>query len=405
MLSFADSVWHVFTSFLVFIAGLVFVHRQKTMFGVPRDLAVALYMVHTIFSMLYLNYSLNNLADSRSYYTNSLNQPISLGAGTELITSFTAVFSQLLSMSYGGLFLVYSLIGFVGVIALASAFGEVTAGARKNVRVVALIILFLPGLNFWSSAIGKDALTFMGAGLTCWAMLNLRRRYPALAIAVLVFLVARPHIAGILMASFGLTAVLFLRVGPIAKSMLAILFIPVAIFTVAFGLQYAGVTDPTSVAAIAQRVEMQQGYNMEGGSSVSISDMSVPARAFTYLFRPLLFDANGLLGLIVSFENLILLSILVAAVFAVLKRNRTSLSRFQIAFFLLFFCVALMVLANTTANLGIAIRQKWMFLPMILTVALAILGRPGTHVGAGRLHLNGISGPGGSRRPSGAVGR
>jgi hypothetical protein len=33
------------------------------------------------------------------------------------------------------------------------------------------------------------------------------------------------------------------------------------------------------------------------------------------------------------------------------------------------------VLALTTANLGISVRQKWMFLPMIFYVSVSALGR------------------------------
>lgn len=375
MLSFADTPWQIISAIIAFISGLILAHVQKRIFRVPVALSMSMYIWHTFFCIFYMLYSFNNTADATSYYIHSkVYQGFSF-TGTDFIYFLTSIFSNTMSMSYGGTFLVYNIFGFIGMVSLSSAFLEVTNGAKRGVIIFLLAALFLPGLSFWSSAIGKDALTFMGAGLACWAVLNLGRRYPAMAFAFLVILVARPHIAGILAASLGLTLVLFLRTGIMAKFFTLALTAPLALGAVIFGLDYAGVGDPTSLESISERIAVQQGHNLEGGSSVSITDMSVPMRLVTYMFRPMLLDASGALGLVASFENLALLSIFLIAVFGALG-NTSSLSRFHIFFFLTFSIITWTILANTTANSGIAIRQKWMFVPMMLTLALSVMGRP-----------------------------
>lgn len=375
MISFAETPWHTLTAIVAFLAGLAVAFTQKRIFQVPTVFALALYAWHTAMCIVYFVYSLNNIADSTSYYINSIYRPLDFKAGTEMVTVIVHQFSVVLNMSYGGTFLVFNIVGFIGMVSLASALRSVCKDKRNYTALIITGILFLPGLSYWSSAIGKDALTFMASSLACWAALNLGRRYPAMIIAVIVTAAARPHIAGILIASFAVSSVIFMRLSMMARVSMMLMLAPLAIFAVRYGLEFAGVGDVSSAEAITNFVETRQGHNLGGGSSVSISDMSVPMRLFTYLFRPLIFDAHGLLGIIVSLENIILFTLLALTGFHALTRS-SSLSHFQIAFFSIFTLVALMVLANTTANLGIAIRQKWMVLPMILVLALAVIGQP-----------------------------
>lgn len=374
MLTFAETPWQVISGAIVLLVGVLIAVRQHKYFRIPVSLALLLYAWHTIFCVASLLYSMSNISDAATYYVDSVSYSVSPSLGTEAIVFITSIFSRSLSFSYAGVYLVFNVFGYLGMLALFAAFRQLSVGASRYNAMFALFVILLPGLSFWSSAIGKDALTFMGAGLACWGALNLGRRYPAMILAFIAMLVARPHIAGILAVSFTLTSLLFLRMGLLAKAFLAFLTIPLAVGAVIFVLSFTGINDPTSLEAISQRIESQQAYNLDGGSSVSIADMSVPMRVITYLFRPMFLDATGMLGLIVSVENLALLAVTAMAGYSMLS-SKSSLSRFQIAFLSIFAFTTLMVLANSTANLGIAIRQKWMFLPMLLMLAFSFIGQ------------------------------
>jgi hypothetical protein len=141
------------------------------------------------------------------------------------------------------------------------------------------------------------------------------------------------------------------------------------VFGVGFGLQFAGLGYAEDISDVTAYFEFRQGHNLDGGSSVDIASMSVPIRMITYAFRPLFFHANGLLGLIVSFENLFQASLIFCATYLIMRGKKSQLSRFALLFFTSFTIISWFVLANTTANLGIATRQKWMFLPMLLVIA------------------------------------
>jgi hypothetical protein len=89
-------------------------------------------------------------------------------------------------------------------------------------------------------------------------------------------------------------------------------------------------------------------------------------KLFTFWYRPLFFDAPGILGIIVSFENAVIL-------YFTIQMLRTGLSSWKsmntfyriILFSFLFGSVAL---AQVGGNLGIIMRQKSQIMPLFFIV-------------------------------------
>lgn len=375
-LNFADSTWHVFSAAFIFFLGACIALVQYRLFRVRQRLALGLYVWHTIFCLYYLVYSQSNSADSTGYFINSQDFSGIPAFGTSAVTFLTAQFTQGLKLSYGGVFLVFNIVGFIGMLALASVVLELTRGSGRNVRLLALIILLLPGLSFWSAAIGKDAMTFLGACLACWGSMDLIRRYPAMILAVVLMLVARPHMAAIMLMALGVTMIISARGSVMTRVFLILATIPTAAYTLIFAQTYVGLENGASVVGIVAYIEERQGYNTEGGLGIDIASMSLPVRMLTFLYRPLFIDGGGLLGLSISIESSILLMLTIAAVYLWFKRRKSALQGFTWWFLVIFALVSWFILANVTANLGIAMRQKWMFVPMILILCFSYIGRP-----------------------------
>ncbi len=291
-------------------------------------------------------------------------------AGTRGVGFITSLFSNGLGMSYGGTFLIFNIFGTVGLLALASTLLQFLPKRHLVARRFAIATLFLPGVSFWSAGIGKDSLTFMAAGLAAWASLRLDKRYPGMLFALGIFFVVRPHIGGIVVVALALALIFTLQSGVAAKAALLAVALPAAAAGLVFGLDYAGISDPASLSDVTDYIEERQGYNMGGEASIDITSMSWPIRLFSYLFRPLPLESPGLLGLAVGFENIVLLAIFIFFLLKIFK-EKSWLPLFTRAFMLLFAIGTLVILANTTANLGIAIRQKWMFVPMLICVAFS----------------------------------
>ncbi|MCD6400706.1 MAG: hypothetical protein J7L73_02140, partial [Anaerolineales bacterium] len=68
-----------------------------------------------------------------------------------------------------------------------------------RVRRLLIALLFLPGLHFWTCAIGKDSLIFFGITLYLWSLLNLKTRWLGYVVGFGVTFLIRPHIAAFLL--------------------------------------------------------------------------------------------------------------------------------------------------------------------------------------------------------------
>lgn len=360
----------------IFIAGLVLAVAVRGYFRASLSRSVSLYLWHSLFSVIYLAYVLSYGGDASGYFRMSLQPDIDFAFGTYGVRFVVSFLSQGMGLSFLGCSLVFQFFGFIGLLAFDGALREVTWDKSRNIRLLATLIVFLPSVSFWSSGLGKDSLSFCAMGLALWAALRLKRRWWLLAVAVLLMLLVRPHMAGML--GLGLAgSFVFQRGIPLPQRVvLGGIALAAAVFLVPLGLNYAGVGEDAGAEDVMQYIEGRQGHNLKGGGAVDISSMSPPVQMFTYLFRPTLIEARNLFSLAAALDNTILLFLFIAGGWAILKKplpphfqphNRMFLWIYS-------FC-AWLILAMTTANLGIALRQKWMFAPMLIFLLISVIGR------------------------------
>jgi hypothetical protein len=103
------------------------------------------------------------------------------------------------------------------------------------------------------------------------------------------------------------------------------------------------------------------------GSGVQMAGYSLPEKIFTFWFRPLFFDAPGILGVIVSVENAIYLLLF-------LKIFRMNFFKFilnapvNVKMSLVLFLMTSFAMTFVMSNLGIIIRQKSMIMYFLFFV-------------------------------------
>jgi len=99
---------------------------------------------------------------------------------------------------------------------------------------------------------------------------------------------------------------------------------------------------------------------------VDIANYNQAQKLFTFLYRPLFIDAPGVLGFIVSFENLlyVLFTINLIRYGPLSWRHWNGLIR--ILFFI--FIYGSVSLSQIAGNLGIAMRQKAQIVPLFFIV-------------------------------------
>lgn len=369
-----SSAWHVVSAFLIFIAGLLWSLWLGKRFQSTRHRPWILYLWHTLFCLAYIAFVMQSGGDAISYFNNAVDGNIEFEFGTAAVNFLSYLFVSIGNLSFLGLSLIYNIFGYIGLLAFDSSLRIATADKTRRVRALATLIVFMPSVSFWSSGIGKDALAFMAIGLALWATLDFRHRQWLMVLAVLIMLMVRPHIAGMLVLALAASFVLDPKVKLKTRLISGSMAIAGSVVLVPLALSYATLDDASSAGDIQNYVNQRQGYNMEGGGGVDIASMSFPMQLFTYLFRPVIFEARNVTSLAAALDNMLLLLMVVLALSSYFRRRSYRLIGHRI-FMWLYVLMVWVVLATTTANLGIAVRQKWMFVPFLVFLLIPFIGK------------------------------
>ncbi|WP_148255184.1 hypothetical protein [Aidingimonas lacisalsi] len=372
-MEYVSNGFDVLTASSVFIVGLVMSCLLGKPFSVPANRSVLLYLWHSIFCLVYAWYVVNDGGDSIMYYRMSLSHDLVFHVGTAGVVYLTAFFSQGLGLSLIGVFLVYNIIGYIGLLAFYAGLKAVTAHKELYIQRLVLLIIFLPSVSFWSSSIGKDAISFTATALALWSSMHLKNRLPLMVAAILMMLLVRPHMAGLIVIGLSASFVLHANVSILQRIVFGCVALGAAVVIVPFSLEYAGVGNGSDVDTLLTYVEGRQAYNQTGGGGVDISQMSLPMQLITYMFRPLPFEANSIFQLASSMDNLILLYLFFVGGYAIAKGKKSSLGENR-TFLWVYALLSWLILAMTTANMGISARQKWMFVPVLIYLLISVLG-------------------------------
>jgi hypothetical protein len=370
-----STAWQFLSSVLIFAAGILVAISVGRRFNTTARRSLTLYGWHTIFCIIATLYLVANGGDAIDYYKTALAGNVEFSVGTAAVSFITVFFTSVLGLSFLGASLVYQIAGFIGLLAFDASLQAATAEKSKYVRRLATLIVFLPSVSFWSSAIGKDSLSFMAVGFALWAALNLKRRVWLMVASVAIMLLVRPHIAGMIVIAFAGSLIIKRNI-PLARRLgFGIATLVAAALIVPFAMTYAGLESAVTAQDLNNYIEQRQQQNLEGSASFDLAAMTPPMQLFTYLFRPLPFEARTFFALAASLDNVILLMLFIAGGWSILKRHRPTIVGNR-GFLWLYSLLAWSLLAMTTANLGISLRQKWMFAPMMILLLISLIGRP-----------------------------
>lgn len=359
--------------FVLLLSGILSV-ALAPIFKTTSARALGLFAWHSLFSIIYAWYVINYGGDMWGYYMAAKAGIQEFDVGTYGIHFLAAIIYEFTGLSFLGMGLLFGFFGTIGLLALDASLRTVTEHGSQKMKNLALLIVLLPSVSFWSAGLGKDSISFMAMALLLWASFNLGQRKLAAVLAILAMLFVRPHIAGIMIMALAFAAVFDKRTYFAQKLALGGLSFVVALSIVPFALNYAGVGDGANAKDVMDYVESRQGLNLEGGSSVDIANMILPMQMFTYVFRPLPFEAHSVAAFMASIDNMLLLYLFVLGLIArsQLVPPHPGINTYFIWSYSL---VTLLILSITTANLGIAMRQKWMFVPFLMVLLLSYVAQ------------------------------
>lgn len=265
-------------------------------------------------------------------------------------------------------FFTFSLLGFLGHVYFIAACRPYLRFAEDEYWPW---IFLLPGLHVWTCAIGKDSLIFLPLCYTLYAASRQKVNDPLLFASVFLIFMIRPHIAICVIIAWVLASTLASdRKHQKYKAA------KIVVGLVAFGIALPGTqlflkVDEITVEGTMQQLDHMATYNQHGGGSVALDTLSPPLRLLTFMFRPLFFDIQNLLGWPASLENLLLLYLFWWCLRRGILKWMFAKPRFDIMFAAAFTVGVWFLLGMAIANLGLALRQKTMVLPFLFYVVFA----------------------------------
>src|SRR4051794_17231418 len=331
-----------------------------------RPLTTALlYTWHTGWSIFYGSYVLVNGGDAFSYFERARFDFVEPTFGTQFIIWLTS-FPAAIGLGYWPITFMYNTAGAMGLVFLYTALRESASGTPHSpvAKLLVLTCTLLPSLSFWTSGIGKDSIAFLSVGMFVWAASAFGRRQLVATIAVLIMLPVRPHIAVLMVISLGVGTLFVADLRATVRFGVGALATAAAAFAVPLALIYTGTA---RFSSISEFISDRQERNMGGGSSIDISGMNPVLRLFSYLYRPLPNEAAGFSQLAASLDNVMLILLTGIGIAAIVRGGFVRTFRTQ-SIKLLYGLACLVLLSQVTANLGLAMRQKWMLVPALFVV-------------------------------------
>ncbi len=328
-----------------------------------------LFAVHAILCTVYTLYAAATASDSVQYFniSSSTKNWFSLwGTSTTFIYFLAWPFTYLFNLGYLATMIIFSYIGYLGIMFFYFA-------AKENVKLPAVwgrltlieLVFLLPNLHFWSSSLGKGSVILFGLSLFALGLSRFNRRYLTLIFGGFITFMVRPHI--LFTAILSVMLVLLITSSGIKSYLRWLIFIVAGIVFFYISDDVAEFTEIESFNVLNSDVLQHRASELgKSTSGVNLQDYSLPMKMFTFWFRPLFFDGQGLMGLMVSFENLAYIFM-----FAIVIRRGFAAWGSWNGYFricLIFFLFGSIALAQVTGNLGIAIRQKAQFMPFFFII-------------------------------------
>jgi hypothetical protein len=136
-------------------------------------------------------------------------------------------------------------------------------------------------------------------------------------------------------------------------------------------LQQLGLNE-LSLQSINAYAEKQGGQEFNREDAAFWYAQNLPTRILMTAFYPTILSASGILQLIVAIENMIL-----SLLFLYLLRRSVLAFKFYLEDLYLWFYLLItwLILGAMMYNTGLAARQKWMFMPILLVLVIRYMKR------------------------------
>lgn len=295
--------------------------------------------------------------------------------GTHFVDFIGYPFVRFLGFSYEMMMVLFAWFGYLGFIYFYMFMKEHLRFKHTLYGYdIVSILFFLPNMHFWTGSFGKGSFIFFSLGLVAYGMSNIIKRKVPLLIGLLLVYHIRPHVFLFMAIGIIFGFITGRQKIPTYQKVLVFAGCLIACLVLYNKILSFAKLDSENVVESFQQFSTTRSYELSksAGSGLDTSNYPLWLKLLTFWFRPLFFDAPGVLGIIVSFENLLYLiiasSLLKKSFFKFLQKGSAVVKSS-----LVIFIVSSIALSSTMSNLGIIIRQKSMVMYFFFFVILSFM--------------------------------
>lgn len=345
---------------------------------IPIKLFQKLFWYHIFFALVYYLMTRDVRSDSVAYFFSSrqyTNWFDAFTTGTVFIHFVAYPFTNYLMFSYEMMMVLFSWFGYWGFVYFYIVFKE-SLQFKHKLRGYDLvtIFIFLPNMHYWTASLGKGAIIFLGIALVSYGLSRLSSRKMALLLGLVLVYYVRPHVFMFLAVGIIVGVITGREKVPFYQKFLVFTGSAVALFLL-YGtiMSFVGL-DQDNLIESFNEFSGTRSYELakSAGSGIDISNYPLILKLLTFWFRPLFFDVPNMVGIVVSFENLLYIFLtlkLFDRKFLTFIKNAPGLVKTSGIAFL----ATSLALSGTLSNLGLIIRQKSMVMYFLLFVILSFM--------------------------------
>lgn len=344
--------------------------------GLIKYFPYFLFIYHLVFAWLAYDYVNQNNGDAVRYWfvgqnTDRIFWSDFLSPGTDAVKLITYPLVHYLQMPPLWGCLLFSAISGYGFIRLWKLIKSETADSL--LLIGSALLLVLPNAHFWTSVIGKEALLFLPMVLIAEKLY--KGKYFSVISFISFFLIAwiRPHLAFVLLAAY---MIALLWKGEISRNARVGLIIA-GLISVA-GLYFLLEKITNARGGLFQKIERLYGvHNLklrETSAYVPLEDYVYPYKLFSFYFRPLPWEKEGLYYQVVGLENLIHIVLFLGVIYLFIRWYKNIKLKAYGVFAFLFLIFYASMLVYGYANFGMIIRSKALALPAVFLLLVFIIG-------------------------------
>lgn len=318
--------------------------------------------------------------------------------GTGFMKMVTGILYSVAGSSKLGAFMVFSWLGFIGLLLCWRAFKR--AVPTGDARRYSLLVLFLPSLLYWSSALGKDAWAVFGLGVCSYGVARIMTKKIFSGLLILVVGLAavvmiRPHVGLTVGSGLVLAALLYKpskksALNPFIRVITFGLLLVMMLVLISQTEKFLGV-ETLNQETVNSQLARAEGRTIEAGSVFTPvpvnTPLDLPYATITVLFRPFPWEAHNGQSIATTAEGMFLLILTIRGWRRLLSLPRSARREPYIAY-----CLGIMLTFvfafSSFSNFGILARQRCQVIPFFLALIclqqyrrkdpLAPLGEPGT---------------------------